>query len=195
MIKKYEKYLDAIEVQLLKKYFEQQKDYIHCKQGCSYCCEKGEYPFSELEFKYAMIGYNSLNEEKKSIIDSKAKKIKEEKTQSKEEVFMYECPFLIDKKCSIYNHRGLICRTHGLMFYIEDENGESKNKAPHCMEIGLNYSSVFDKEKKVISQEMWDKSGIKTEPVAYNLSKKALFKKGEQFEINFGESKALIDWF
>lgn len=191
MIKKYEKYLELIG-RNLQKYFENQKDYIKCKPGCSFCCEKGQYPFTKLEFEYAMLGYNTLNAEEKTIINSKIKKLKE---TSHDEEFMYECPFLIDKKCSIYNHRGIICRIHGLMYFVKDENGNSKNKGPNCVHLGLNYSNVYD-EQGVISPELWKKSGIKTEPVAYNIGLKFLTNNvmTNNLELEFGYIKPLIDW-
>ncbi len=197
MFERFEKYLDVIESKLLNKYFEQQKDYIHCKLGCSFCCESGEYPFSELEFQYAMLGYNSLSEKEKKIIYSHIETTKAEKAESHDQDFMYRCPFLIDKKCSIYLHRGLICRTHGLMYFIENENGESRNKGPDCINRKLNYSNVYDPEKKMISLELWEKTGIEVQPVAYNISQKALLKSdaAKYLELDFGETKALIDWF
>lgn len=200
MIKKYEKYLELIGKNLLQKYFEQQKDYIKCKPGCSHCCEEGQYPFSALEFEYAILGYNLLDENTKNIIQAKVKEVNAEKKLEENvnnENFMYECPFLIDKKCSIYNHRGIICRTHGLMFFTTDENGNEKKKIPHCMNLGLNYSNVCDKEKGIISSEMWEKTGIKAEPVAYNLGLKFLLNNEltQALEIEFGEEKMLIDFF
>ena len=197
MLEKYEKYLDLIESHLLRKYFENQKDYLHCKEGCSHCCETGEYPFSRLEFEYAMLGYNALNEEEKNIIQKKADKIKLDKKNSTEKVCMHECPFLTDKKCSIYKHRGIICRTHGLLFFIEDKDGNSRNKIPHCVNLGLNYSNVYDENIGMISDELWGKSGIKNEPVAYNIGLKALCSNSvtKELELDFGEAEALIEWF
>lgn len=194
MIEKYERYLDLIGTKLLQKYFERQKEYIHCKAGCSICCENGQYPFSEVEFQYAMLGYNSLSENEKNIIQEK---IKKEKKKFVDEKSMYECPFLINKKCSIYKYRGIICRTHGLLFYITDENGESKNKIPNCVNYGLNYSNVYDDVTKTISSELWEKTGIETEPVAYNLSLKVLLNNDvtKELGLDFGEERALIDWF
>ena len=186
---------------MLKKYFEQQKEYLHCKPGCSSCCETGQYPYSEVEFQYLMLGYNTLSDYDKNIIQKNIEKIKKEykafKPNSDDELFMYECPFLVNKKCSVYRCRGLICRTHGLMYFMRDENGDSRNRIPHCVNLGLNYSNVYNKSEKMISQELWEKSGIKNEPVAYNLSQKALLKNGvtEELELEFGETKALIDWF
>lgn len=197
MIEKYEKYIELIGNRLLQKYFEQQKEYIHCKEGCSHCCESGQYPFSRVELQYLMLGYNLLSNHEKDIIQKNIERVKEEQEKFDGDVFMHECPFLINKKCSVYNHRGIICRTHGLLFFIKSENGEIRNKIPNCVHLGLNYSSVYDAEKKMISQELWEASGIKEEPVAYNLSLKALMQNGitEELGLDFGESKALIDWF
>ncbi|MFA7659044.1 MAG: YkgJ family cysteine cluster protein [Candidatus Gastranaerophilaceae bacterium] len=196
MIEGYEKYLDKIG-EHLQKFFAQQKPYIFCKEGCSFCCEFGEYPFSEVEFQYAMKGYDTLSEKEKNIIQKKIEKIKKEKEKTATKEFMHECPFLIDKKCSIYKYRGIICRTHGLLFFTVDKNGESKNKVPKCVHLGLNYSSVYDEAKGIISSELWRKSGIKTEPVAYNIGRKTLLNNNiaKEFGLDFGEEKALIDWF
>ena len=196
MIAKYVKYIELITQNLLQKYFERQKDYINCKLGCSFCCESGQYPYSDIEFQYLMLGYNDLNEKEKTIIQAKINEIKKQKEDYDGEEFMHECPFLIDKKCSVYDYRGIICRTHGLMYFIKDENSKSKNKAPNCVNFGLNYSNVFDKEQGIISQELLEKTGIETQPVAYNIGLKALLNNvlTEELELEFGEERALIDW-
>lgn len=144
-----------------------------------------------------MLGYNLLEQNEKTIIDSNINEIKKEKEAFKGDIFLYKCPFLINQKCSIYEHRALICRTHGLIFYIEKENGEHKSKAPACMNIGLNYSDVYDPNEEIISLELWKKTGIETEPISYNLSRKAILNNHrlKEIGINFGESKSLIDWF
>lgn len=195
MIEKYEKYLDNIGISL-NKFFTRQKPYICCKEGCSLCCETGEYPFTKLEFQYAMIGYNELNEEEKDIIQKKIEQIKINKQKSTEKVFMHECPFLIDKKCSIYKYRGLICRNHGLLYYTTDINGKAIYSIPHCVRDGLNYSNVYDKTAGMISSKKWEETGIETEPVSYNVGLEFLLNNEttQALELDFGESKALIDW-
>lgn len=189
----YEKYLDQIGAKI-DKFFKQAAPYIFCKEGCSHCCEIGQYPFSELEFKYILLGALNLSAEEIKIIDENVAAIKKEQKESTADPFMYKCPFLINKRCCVYQYRGLICRTHGLAFYIDD----SQNiKIPGCVDYGLNYSNVVDKNTKMISQEAFDKSGFENEPVAYNLSLKFLMNNEatEFLELDFGESKALIDWF
>jgi len=199
MINKYEQYLNTIGASL-DKFFAQQKPYIFCKEGCAICCETGEYPFSELEFQYAMIGYTELDEEKKQVIQAKVKKIKEEKKLSKkvsDKKFLHECPFLLEKKCSIYKHRGIICRSYGLAYYTEDKSGKTTFTMPCCVDNGLNYSNVYDQETGIISSKKWAETGIETEPVSHNVSLDFLKNNNitKELELDFGEARAIIDWF
>ena len=57
---------------------------------------------------------------------------------------------------------------------IYDKNGESKYEGPRCVVFGLNYSIVYDKNQKVMSDALFEKSGIKAQPLIYNLSQKTL---------------------
>ena len=108
--------------------------------------------------------------------------------------FTYECPFLINDECSVYDFRGIICRSFGLMSINPDGN----SKIPFCAFEGLNYSNVVEPETKIISSEKYYKLGDNVpEPLAYNVGYKFLTSKNveENFHINFGEKKALINWF
>lgn len=181
----------------LAKFFDRQRDYIFCKEGCAICCETGQYPFSEVEFQYAMIGFSALPENQKEMIKEKIKNIKKDQSWSYDDKFMYECPFLLDKKCSIYLHRGIICRTYGLMYYTEDETGKTVYRMPCCTKNELNYSNVYDEATGKISDTKWRESGIKEEPVSFNIGRKFLMnnQRVKDLELEFGEQKALIDWF
>jgi len=57
---KYKRYLNTIN-EVLKGYFENQKEYICCQKGCAYCCENGQYPLSQLEFNYLLLGFFKLD--------------------------------------------------------------------------------------------------------------------------------------
>lgn len=180
----------------LDEHFENQKEYIHCKEGCSHCCKNGQYPCTELEFEFLKMGfYNLPIDQKKQIVDNI---IKLKQLQEKSEKFYYECPFLINDRCSVYNFRMIICRTFGLAYHINnDKTGKTMLKSPFCMEIGLNYSEVYDNKTKTFSMEKFKHSGYKQEPLAYNISTNFLKTEfGEKvMNIDFGEEKALIDWF
>ena len=205
----YKAYLELIEERMLNKYFEQQKPYIFCKAGCSHCCEKGQYPVTKIELAYLLLGFSQLPDEHKFEIIEKIKNLKKEKLKYEEnskkeennasdEGFMYECPFLKDNKCSVYEFRAVICRTHGLMFFVEDAKGnEPKNKIPFCVHLGLNYSNIYDEETKMLSDEKMKALGITQEPLAYNLSLKTLFNNEitQNLDFEFGEVRAMLDWF
>lgn len=190
MIEKYEKYLDILE-EYLKKFFEQQKPYIFCKAGCSICCEKGHYPVSELELKYLNLGFSMLEDDKKNIVKNQ---IAELKKGIEDPEGYYRCPFLIENCCSIYKYRPLICRSYGLLYFI-DRDDKQHFKIPCCVSNGLNYSNVYDEETKSISGEKFSKLKIKEEPLSYNVSLKYMLDNEFTKEIEFGEAKKMIDWF
>ena len=147
----------------LKEYFDLHIEHIKCQIGCSACCENGDYPISELELKYIMEGYLNLDYEEKRIVQNNIKNIKKGGM----------CPFLIEKKCSIYKYRPIICRVHGLAYLCKDKTV----KVPYCVTLGKNYAKVYNNDEITIN------------PINENLDTIQLLK-----EQNFGEIRNLIDW-
>lgn len=182
MINRFRKYLEILDVRL-NNMFDNQAPFIKCKKGCTYCCKEGEYPISELEYINLMLHYNTLSSEIRGVINQKIVKLIEDDRQK-----FYECPFLIDNECSVYPARPIICRAFGLISYWKD----SKPKIPFCVDLGLNYSDVCDKEKKMLVKCADDG----TEPIAYNVDRRTLRNSEIQdlFDIYFGEDKSLISW-
>ena len=82
-IQKYRIYLQYLEKKL-GEYFKEQSPYIFCKAGCSSCCEKGEYPFTEIEFAYLMIGVQTLDKETFNKIEQNMFEVKQQKQNCKE---------------------------------------------------------------------------------------------------------------
>lgn len=191
MIDNYINYLNMLNSKF-EKFFERQKPYIFCKKGCSYCCKNAQYPYSQIEFEYLKMGYSQLSKDIKEKIQANITKILERKSKIKVHPFTYECPFLLNNECSVYQYRGIICRSFGLMS-IYPKGGQD---IPFCATLGLNYSNVYDEDKKIISKKMYEKLGIDEEPLAYNISYEFLtdgdFAKGYGFE--FGKIQPLIDW-
>lgn len=147
----------------LNEYFELHREHINCCVGCSSCCETGDYPMSQLELEYLMQGYAKLNDKDKITVQNNIKNI----------IKGGACPFLIDKKCSVYSFRPIICRVHGLAYLCADE----VVKVPYCANEGKNYNKVY-------------KDGeIEINPVKENLDTQNLLK-----DFNFGEIRNLIDW-
>ncbi len=175
MKKDYDKFINEFQTKL-DKYFEEYSEYIYCHENCSGCCETGEYPFSQLEMAYLMKGFLKLPQDIKDIIKNNIENLKKQKSDFNGERFEYTCPFLIEKKCSVYQNRGITCRVHGLA-YLRKNNTVN---LPHCANIGLNFSTVF-------------KDGIfSIEPIKENLNIDEVLK---NFEDEMGEIRPLINWF
>lgn len=181
----YKKFIDILSLDL-DAMFEHQKDYIFCKEGCSYCCEYGEYPFTEIEFNYLMEGYKKLDDETKKIVRDNINNI------NKDEKGYYVCPFLINKKCSVYNNRGIVCRTFGLL----NKEADGKVNGPFCGKLGLNYSNVYDKETKELLLDVIEENQYKNLPRVFNLDITNIRKLDlvKELGIEFGEQKPLEEW-
>ena len=181
----FEKFLKSVDEDLVK-IFDYQKEYLCCKKGCSFCCEDGDYPLSELEFAYLQEEYNKLDEATKKQINENIEKIKKENTES------YVCPYLINHSCSVYSHRPFVCRTFGVL--TEDAKG---NPAfPKCATMGLNFSKIYDEEKQHLSFELVEKNGFEIFPKIFRLNNKVVMNLplAKELDIDFGEAKRLIDF-
>lgn len=191
-LQKYRIYLKYLESKL-GEYFKEQSPYIFCKEGCSSCCEKGEYPFTEIEFAYLMLGVQTLDKETQDKIEKNIQKIKKDKSEFKGEKFLHACPFLVDKRCSLYDFRGIICRSHGLAFFSK----LNQILVPACVDEGLNYSNVYDFETKMISSEKYKQTGIKQEPLAHNVGVNYLTDNEitKELGLDFGDIKPMYEWF
>ena len=184
--KNYTKFLYFLDCDL-EKIFKNQEEYICCKDGCSYCCEDGEYPFSMLEYEYLMKGFDSLDINTQKKINENISNVKKNGKAS------YKCPFLIDKRCSVYKYRGIICRTFGVL----SEKANGNLAVPFCYSLGLNYSKVYDEKTQKISLDMIMKNNYKTFPHPFNLRLSNIINMDitKELELDFGEIKRLIDWF
>ena len=178
MFEKYEEFLKILDKRL-EKYFEDDCEFIKCKEGCSACCEVGEYPFSQTEMEYLMYGFSKLDNAQKNVIRKSIQDLKRNKPK------MHKCPFLINKKCSVYNYRGLVCRIHGLAWYDEVED---RIRLPYCVNKGLNYSKVFNRETGEVFLE---------HPITERLRIDTLLnsEKARELGLECGEIRPLMKWF
>ena len=158
----YEQFIQELDVKLAN-YFELHKAYIHCKPGCSACCEKGDYPLTSIELEYLMKGYIALDNTTKQVVQQNINSMKKGGV----------CPFLVDKKCSVYKYRPIICRVHGLAYRYK----ENKLKLPYCANYGLNYANILKNGEIII------------DIVFENLDTQNILKTSE-----FGETRNLYDW-
>ena len=80
--------------------------FMKCKNGCDLCC----IDFSIFPVEY----YYILNELKKENLNLNLdQKLKGD-----------SCAFLKNHSCTIYDHRPIMCRTHGLPLLYSNDNGE-----------------------------------------------------------------------
>ena len=114
------------------------------------------------------------------------------KSKNTDKIFMHKCPFLIDKRCSVYKNRGIICRTFGLLC----EHNDGRLTIPFCHEYGLNYAQLYDKE---LGQLIDERDGIKlskTEPAAFRIERDNIMNLSiaKNLNIVWGDSKTMIDF-
>lgn len=183
MFKNYSEFIKEFDT-VLKLLFTSQKKYIKCKKGCANCCSKGEYPYSQMEFAYLTQGFINLPEDKKIIIQNNIKNLIEEKQKNKNIRFEHKCPFLIENECSVYEFRGIICRTFGVCYY---DDKEGYVRLPDCVFDGLNYSEYFDKETNILKITDVPMVNLRIDRVLESeLAKK--------YKISCGEIRPLLDW-
>ena len=177
----------------LEKFFEKQKPYICCQKGCGMCCRNAQFPYSQMELSYLLHGLWALDLDTKKLISANIKKLQQDRLNFKRERFLYDCPFLINNVCSVYEYRGIVCRTFGLLYTGID----GRIKVPFCSFKGYNYANVLTDDGSQISSEKFEKLGIPEEPVAFNISYEFLtnpdFERG--FNFSFGEKRPVIEWF
>ena len=152
----YPKFLEDLDKKL-ENYFNSQASYIFCQKGCADCCKKGDYPMTDLEIKYLMIGYEKLDLNIKTIVQQNIKTMKKGGC----------CPFLINNDCSVYKFRPIVCRVHGLAYLCKD----NVVKLPYCRKSGKNYSELYSDGKFL------------GEPIKENLELSSLLKDFNYAEI------------
>lgn len=183
MLKRYKDFLKDFD-ELLKTLFFNQEKYIKCKKGCSKCCEKGDYPYSQLEFAYLTQGYINLPENKRILVQQNIRNLTYDKKEFKGERFEHVCPFLINGECCVYEYRGIICRTFGLCYY-DDKQGYVR--LPDCVHQGLNYSEYYDEESQTLNIKDVPKVNLRIDRVLKS-------QLAEDYELEPGEIRPMLDW-
>lgn len=188
----YIKYLSFID-EKLQNFFSSQKPYIFCEKGCAKCCKNAQFPYSCTEIKYLLSGIEKLDKSLQNKIEENLQEVMNKKNKFKGKKFLYDCPFLIENVCSVYEYRGVLCRAFGLMTTYPDRS----LKAPFCCFDGLNYSNVLNMKTKKVSPRKFKKLCVMEEPCCFNVSYSFLtnpeFEK--EYALVFGEKKPLINWF
>lgn len=107
LFKRYERIRDKVDTLSEKLEGEHQK-HLSCKMGCDLCC---------MDYSIFPVEYYSIREALKA-----SSFVPDLPSVNKPD----SCVFLKDHKCTIYDERPVICRTHGLplLFMGENDNWE-----------------------------------------------------------------------
>ena len=143
--------------------------------------------------QYLLSALDTLTEQQQKEIENNLSNIFQQKKKYRGKKFSYDCPFLLKDECCVYDYRGVVCRTFGLMTQVENQ----KVKAPFCSHLGLNYSNVLNLRNRTISPRKYKQLNTKKEPLGFNISYKYLtdIEFEAAFGFRFGEVKPLIEWF
>lgn len=87
--------------------YSQHKPHMQCRKGCDLCC---------MDYSILPVEFHFIKEELKK------EGFKPDKTPS--EIADKSCIFLKNHECTIYKHRPVICRTHGLPLLFTNEDYE-----------------------------------------------------------------------
>ena len=183
MFKNYESFIQDFDT-TLNLIFESQKKYIFCKKGCTNCCSKGNYPFSQIEFAYLTKGFINLEDGIKQTVQNNIKELIQQKQNFNGQRFEHKCPFLIEGECCVYKYRGIICRTFGVCYY---DDKEGYVRLPDCVFDRLNYSKYFDKNTNILNITDVPMVNLRIDRVLESeLAKK--------YNIVGGEIRPMLDW-
>ena len=86
----------------LNKYFEAQSPFIFCKSGCGMCCKNQQFPYTQIEAEYLLLGLSNLSNDTFKIVEKNINELIEKKKNTDTKDFRYDCPFLINDSCSVY---------------------------------------------------------------------------------------------
>lgn len=90
---------------------------MQCQSGCSACCRR--------HFSVFPVEADQLAEAVRELEPRTAARVAGQSSKVLEEPHSFpDCPLLVDERCSVYENRPVICRTHGAPILVE-EDGES----------------------------------------------------------------------
>jgi Fe-S-cluster containining protein len=125
--------------------FNKNQKEFSCKLGCDQCCHVS-LSVSAVEAQAIIDWFDRLNQDMKIIL-KKLWESEQCKGKDLEENLVSPCAFLYEGKCSIYESRPIICRSHGLPL-LRLENG--KNFLDCC---SLNFQNTTPPKEDMLDLE------------------------------------------
>ncbi len=129
--------IGAFYSQIDQKYREAAKYYDFKCTGCdNNCCLTRFYHHTLLEYLSLKKGYDRLGNDKKMVIEEKARNIvgKTRALENKGMPIRFMCPLNFKGACILYEYRPMICRLHGIPHELQKPGAETM-KSPGCEEF------------------------------------------------------------
>jgi Fe-S-cluster containining protein len=134
--------LQCIYAAMDRQYTEVAKHYgFHC-DGCEdNCCRTRFYHHTYLEYLDIHSGLNKLGLQRQREIQSRAALVCRETAKADEKAMPVRlmCPLNSDGRCTLYRHRPMICRLHGISHELR-KPGQNVIRGPGCRMFDLQCS-------------------------------------------------------
>lgn len=119
--------------------FERSPGHMHCRAGCDGCCRVRLTVFA-IEAEPIALALARLEREQPEV----RARIRVQATETERDA----CPMLIEGACAVYEHRPLICRSHGLPVWVEP------SEAPGRIDVcPLNFTTAPPPQESVLRLE------------------------------------------
>ncbi len=114
---------------LCRKLEQAHQKHLRCGEGCADCCRYA-LSFSAVELVY--IASRLLGDDTASVAVRQALAASDPQAEG-------PCPLLVNKRCLVYEHRPLLCRSHGLAFVVRESPDDPPIRVTSCE---LNYETL-----------------------------------------------------
>ena len=134
--------LERIFAAMDRQYAEAAKHYGFDCNGCQdNCCRTRFHHHTYLEYLYIHAGLNQLSLQSQRELQSKAAMVCRETANADEKAMPVRlmCPLNFDGRCTLYRHRPMICRLHGISHELR-KPGQNAIRRPGCGMFDLQCS-------------------------------------------------------
>ena len=136
---------------------------MSCKSGCSSCCQAFKVLPIEHEFIKAQLATTNF------LINRDAK--------------LKDCKFLVEDKCTIYEHRPIICRTHGYPLVRLNEEVQGY-EVSYCNLNFKNISLSFFNTDNVFFEDTYNSKLYQINKTFLDSAQEENYEYGELVELN-----------
>lgn len=151
MLERYRYFLKDFE-NILNIIYKNRGNSVNVEKKCLKSHITEDYPCSQIEFAYLTKGYVSLPENTRILVQQNIRNLIMDKKEFRGKHFEYKCPFLINGECSVYDYRGINCRTSDLSYYddlkgvVIHPNQINFSESEHIPKVNLSPDRIMNSE-------------------------------------------------